>query len=192
MQGGSSRPTPSSEGVALLPHALRGRLRHDRRVERRAVRPQDRHERLAQRVLAHGRRLGRGSLDRGRLRSQQAVEAERTNLAVILARLSTGVISLEPDRTLRTVNQAAVAILGADIEACIGRPLAKAGAGSALFEQFEAACSAHLDAGQTEWREQLVLQGESTRRVLMCACTTLSGRSANRAQLPLGSRVSST
>jgi len=108
-------------------------------------------------------------------RSQAAVEAERTNLAVILARLSTGVISLEPDRTLRTVNQAAAAILGADIENGIGKPLKTAGTGSTLFEQFEAACSAHLDAGQTEWREQLVLQGDSTRRVLMCACTTLSG-----------------
>ena len=49
-------------------------------------------------------------------RSQQAVEAERANLAVILARLSTGVISLEPDRTMRTANQAAGAILGADVE----------------------------------------------------------------------------
>lgn len=108
-------------------------------------------------------------------RSQQAVEAERANLAVILARLSTGVLSLEPDRTVRTMNQAAGAILGADVARCIGQPLAQAGAGSPLFEQFEAACSAHLDAGRTEWREQLILQGESTRRVLMCACTTLSG-----------------
>ena len=108
-------------------------------------------------------------------RSQQAVEAERANLAVILARLSTGVISLEPDRTMRTANQAACTILGADVESVIGKPLAEAGKGSALFEQFEPACSAHLDAGQTEWREQLVLQGESSRRILMCACTTLSG-----------------
>ncbi|MBB6093375.1 nitrogen fixation/metabolism regulation signal transduction histidine kinase [Povalibacter uvarum] len=108
-------------------------------------------------------------------RSQQAVEAERTNLAVILARLSTGVLSLEPDRTIRTVNQAAAAILNADIEGCVGKPLADAAASSALFGQFEDACSEHLDAGQTEWREQLVLQAENSRRVLMCACTTLSG-----------------
>ncbi|HMN45220.1 MAG TPA: ATP-binding protein [Povalibacter sp.] len=110
-------------------------------------------------------------------RSQQAVEAERTNLAVILARLSTGVISLEPDRTIRTVNQAAAAILNADIESSVGKPLAAAAtdANSALFSQFETACSAHLDSGETEWREQLVLQGETSRRVLMCACTTLSG-----------------
>jgi PAS domain S-box-containing protein len=108
-------------------------------------------------------------------RSQHAVEAERANLAVILARLSTGVISLEPDRTVRTANQAACTILGADVENVIGKPLVEAGKGSSLFEQFDLACSAHLDAGQTEWREQLVLQGESGRRILMCACTTLSG-----------------
>jgi PAS domain S-box-containing protein len=108
-------------------------------------------------------------------RSQHAVEAERSNLAVILARLSTGVISLEPDRTVRTANQAACNILGADVDGVIGKPLSEAGKGSSLFEQFDDACSAHLDAGQTEWREQLVLQAESGRRILMCACTTLSG-----------------
>ncbi|HKR33662.1 MAG TPA: ATP-binding protein [Steroidobacteraceae bacterium] len=108
-------------------------------------------------------------------RSQHVVEAERANLAVILARLSTGVISLEPDRTVRTANQAACTILGAEVDSVVGKPLADAGKGSSLFEQFEVACSAHLDAGQTEWREQLVLQAESGRRILMCACTTLSG-----------------
>jgi nitrogen fixation/metabolism regulation signal transduction histidine kinase len=33
----------------------------------------------------------------------------------------------------------------------------------------------HLNAGETEWREQLVLRGETGRRVLSCACTTLPG-----------------
>ena len=93
-------------------------------------------------------------------RSQQAVEAERANLAVILARLSTGVISLEPDRTVRREPG------GVHDSRCRGRQRSSASRsrrrqGSTLFEQFEAACSAHLDAGQTEWREQLVLQGES-------------------------------
>jgi PAS domain S-box-containing protein len=129
-------------------------------------------------ILVHSfndmtKRLARAREDNRR--SQHAVEAERANLAVILARLSTGVISLEPDRTVRTANQAACTILGADVENVIGKPLAEAGKGSSLFEQFDFACSAHLDAGQTEWREQLVLQGESGRRILMCACTTLSG-----------------
>jgi hypothetical protein len=33
----------------------------------------------------------------------------------------------------------------------------------------------HLNAGETEWREQIVLRGEVGRRVLTCACTTLPG-----------------
>ena len=40
-------------------------------------------------------------------RAQQAAETERANLAVILARLSTGVISLERDWRVRTANRAA-------------------------------------------------------------------------------------
>lgn len=129
-------------------------------------------------VLVHSfndmtKRLARAREDT--VRSQHAVEAERANLAVILARLSTGVISLEPDRTIRTVNRAAGTILGVDIETCIGKPLAQLSGGNTLLEHFASACGAHLDAAQTEWREQLNLQAESTRRVLMCACTTLPG-----------------
>lgn len=129
-------------------------------------------------ILVHSfndmtKRLARARVEMRR--SQQVAEAERANLAVILARLSTGVISLEPDRTIRTANQAAGAILGADVESAIGQPLAQAAAGKSLFEQFQSACSDHLDAGEHEWREQIVLQNGSSRRVLMCACTTLSG-----------------
>ena len=74
-------------------------------------------------ILVHSfndmtRRLARARVEMRR--SQQVAEAERANLAVILARLSTGVISLEPDTTIRTANQAASAILGTDVEALIG------------------------------------------------------------------------
>jgi nitrogen fixation/metabolism regulation signal transduction histidine kinase len=82
---------------------------------------------------------------------------------------------MEPDRTIRTANQAACSILGVDVDAVIGKALSQADDGNKLFAQFQAACSAHLEAGQSEWREQLVLHGETSRRVLMCACTTLSG-----------------
>jgi nitrogen fixation/metabolism regulation signal transduction histidine kinase len=108
-------------------------------------------------------------------RSQQAVEAERANLAVILARLSTGVISLEPDRTVRTANRAAGAIFGIDLEVALRQQFANVGGGNPLFEKFAAACITRLDAGHSEWREQLWLQVDSTRRVLMCTCTPLPG-----------------
>jgi nitrogen fixation/metabolism regulation signal transduction histidine kinase len=47
--------------------------------------------------------------------AQQAAETERANLAIILARLSTGVVSLEPDLRVRTTNRAASMILGDDL-----------------------------------------------------------------------------
>jgi nitrogen fixation/metabolism regulation signal transduction histidine kinase len=119
------------------------------------------------------RRLSRAREETTRI--QQAVESERANLAAVLAGLTTGVISLEADRRIRVANRAAGTILGADLEAGAGRKLAEAAAGQSLVEQFVQAVELHLDAGQTEWREQVTLQANSGRRVLMCACTTLPG-----------------
>jgi PAS domain S-box-containing protein len=106
--------------------------------------------------------------------SQRAVEAEREGLAVILARLSTGVVSLEADLRVRTANQAASAILGVDLESAVGKPWAQAFA-TPLFAQFQTAIGTRLDAGERDWREQIELIGDAGRRVLMCACTTLPG-----------------
>jgi len=49
-------------------------------------------------------------------RSQMLVESERSNLASILARLSTGVLSFDSDLRLRRANQAADQILDADLD----------------------------------------------------------------------------
>ncbi|MEX2496159.1 MAG: ATP-binding protein [Woeseia sp.] len=105
--------------------------------------------------------------------SQAQVEAERANLEVILARLSTGVVSLEADLRIRTANQAAGAILNVDLESRVGELLPEIAAGQPLLQQFVDVARAHLGAGETEWREQIVLRGEVGRRVLTCACTTL-------------------
>jgi nitrogen fixation/metabolism regulation signal transduction histidine kinase len=107
--------------------------------------------------------------------SQAQVEAERANLEVILARLSTGVVSLESDLRIRTANQAAGAILNVDLENRVGELLPDVAAGEPLLEQFLEVATAHMNAGETEWREQIVLRGEVGRRVLTCACTTLPG-----------------
>jgi nitrogen fixation/metabolism regulation signal transduction histidine kinase len=106
-------------------------------------------------------------------RSREAVEAERAGLAVILARLSTGVVSLAPDLTVRTANQAASAILGVDLEAAVGTRFDASINDGELFGQFLAAVKSRLDAGQLDWREQLDLPSDAGRRVLMCACTEL-------------------
>ncbi len=105
--------------------------------------------------------------------SQQAVETERANLAIILARLSTGVVSLESDFRIRTANQAAGAILGIDLDDRVGESLAEIAEQHAMLRQFFDVAQAHMERGDTDWREQIVIKGEVGRRVLMCACTAL-------------------
>jgi len=107
--------------------------------------------------------------------SQAQVEAERANLEVILARLSTGVVSLESDLRIRTANQAAGAILNADLEARVGERLPDVARGNPLLAQLVDIACMHLDRGERDWREQLVLRGEVGRRILTCACTSLPG-----------------
>ena len=113
--------------------------------------------------------------------SQALVEAERTNLEVILARLSTGVLALESDLKIRNANQAASSILGVSLEHRAGEALVDAARGHPLLEQFVDVARVHLDAGETEWREQIVLRGEVGKRVLTCACTALPGDEDNAA-----------
>jgi PAS domain S-box-containing protein len=107
--------------------------------------------------------------------SQQAVESQRAYLAVILSRLSTGVVSLEKDWRIKTANEAAGAILGVDFERAIGLPLAEVAEGRPLLQQFIEVGRGHIEAGDFEWREQIVLRNEVGRRVLMCACSGLPG-----------------
>ncbi len=107
--------------------------------------------------------------------SQALVEAERANLAVILDRLSTGVVALESDLRIRNANAASGGILNVDLENRVGEYLPDVAKGQPLLEQFVDVAQVHLQAGETEWREQIVLRGEVGRRVLTCACTTLPG-----------------
>ncbi|HEX7079801.1 MAG TPA: ATP-binding protein [Gammaproteobacteria bacterium] len=107
--------------------------------------------------------------------SEQKVESERRRLEVILARLSTGVVALEPDMRVRTANAAAGIILNIDLEAHVGDSLVELAKTHPLLGQFLEVSAAKLAEGKSEWREQIVLRGDVGRRVLMCACTALPG-----------------
>ena len=113
------------------------------------------------------------------MHSQQAVERERTRLAIILARLSTGVLAVDRTLTVRTANEAAGAILGTDLSAATGRALPELAAGNERLGQFVAALAVRFAAGREEWREQLDLDGAGGRRTLMCACTALPGEDSD-------------
>lgn len=107
--------------------------------------------------------------------SRQQVERERRKLEVILARLSTGVVSLEADLRIRTANRAASAILGVDLESHVGESVVELAEREPLLSQFVGVVQAHQQSGNPEWREQIMLRAEGGRRVLMCACTELPG-----------------
>ena len=104
-------------------------------------------------------------------RSREAVEQQRERLAVILARLSTGVMVLGEHWQLRIVNEAAGAILAADLGADIGRSLEQVrherGERVARFVQ---QVSQHLQQQPGGWREQIHLPAN---RMLQCACAPL-------------------
>jgi len=107
--------------------------------------------------------------------SQEAVERERERLAIILARLSTGVLAIDRHMTVRMANEAAGAILGTELASATGRPLPELAAGNERLGQFVGALAVRFAAGREEWREQIDLDGTAGRRTLMCACTPLPG-----------------
>jgi nitrogen fixation/metabolism regulation signal transduction histidine kinase len=106
--------------------------------------------------------------------SQQAVERERERLAIILARLSTGVLAID-----RSANESAGAILATDFSGATGRSLPELAANNERLGQFVAALAVRFAAGREEWREQLDLEGSAGRRTLMCACTPLPGEDSD-------------
>ena len=76
---------------------------------------------------------------------------------------------------IRTANQAAGGILGLDLESYVGESLVDLAETRPLLAQFLSVSSAHLDRGDSDWREQIVLRSEVGRRILMCACAALPG-----------------
>ena len=113
-------------------------------------------------------------------RSQEAVERERGRLAVILARLSTGVLAVDRELMVRIANEAAGQIMGVDLTQATGSSLSQLAAGKERFSQFVAALVVRFAAGREEWREQIELDGGSDHRVLMCACTPIGVEGAER------------
>jgi nitrogen fixation/metabolism regulation signal transduction histidine kinase len=105
--------------------------------------------------------------------SRQAVERERERLAVILSRLSSGVLVVDAQLQLLSANQSAGAILGSDLAGMVGESLAAGVGATNLLAGFVSALRARLDSGEREWREQLSLKDEAGARVLLWACTPL-------------------
>ena len=106
--------------------------------------------------------------------SQNLVEAERANLEIILASLSTGVISLESNLIIRTVNKAAGAILNVDFSERRGELLSNLAKEHNVLNELFVVIKKYLDDGVMVWHEQIIVHSDTGRRILTCACSDLS------------------
>ncbi len=105
-------------------------------------------------------------------RSQRQAESERAYLRAVLGRLSSGVLTLDRNHVIHTVNAAAGQILGVDLKRYVGRPLAEVGDANRYLGHFVEALKRQLESGR-EWRQEISLFGAGGRQVLMCRGTTL-------------------
>lgn len=106
-------------------------------------------------------------------RSQQEAEAQHAYLEAVLGRLSSGVLVLDRNRTIRTANISSGKILAADITSMIGKPLSEIARRYQYLDKFVSAVSTDMHK-RGDWREQITLFGASGRQILMCSGTSLS------------------
>jgi nitrogen fixation/metabolism regulation signal transduction histidine kinase len=108
-------------------------------------------------------------------RSQQAVEEQRQYLEAVLARLSSGVVTVDDKACLCTANAAAGQILGVELGTESGRTLEAIAGTHPHMAPLAEAFARHLGAEATDWREEVSLFGPNGRQVLMCRGTPLLG-----------------
>ena len=114
------------------------------------------------------------------IRSESQVESERASVEAILARLSSGVIALEMNLTIRMVNRAAESLLNQSFQDCEGLSLSRLADGNPPLKQIFDILKKHLDNDETEWRQKVRLQFDDGSRVVVCACTALPGSYRSR------------
>jgi nitrogen fixation/metabolism regulation signal transduction histidine kinase len=107
--------------------------------------------------------------------SQQQAEGERAYLRAVLGRLSSGVLTLDRQRTIRTMNAAAGQIFGVEPADYISGPLVALARDHEHLKPFIDAIRPHLAGGESDWRREVIVYGPAGRQVLMCGGASLTG-----------------
>jgi nitrogen fixation/metabolism regulation signal transduction histidine kinase len=106
--------------------------------------------------------------------SMRETENQRAYLKAVLERLSAGVLGLDREGVLRTANHAAETILDVPWTRHIGQPLAALRAMRPDLSPLIDPILKHMREGLREWREEVVVEREGERRVLMLRGTELA------------------
>lgn len=107
-------------------------------------------------------------------KSQQELEAERSRLATILDKMTSGVLVIGQDQKLLTANNSAQQILGAELQEHATQSLDKLSELYPYLEQLFSIIEKWIDSEDTDWREQATFFGASGRQDLMLSGTVLS------------------
>ena len=111
--------------------------------------------------------------------TQRQLETHRAYLEAVLARLSTGVLTLDADARLFTANAAAARILDFDPVTARGLELSTLCERQPHLVPIGDAVTRRLEPGpdrgddSADWREEVRLMGPRGRQILMCSGTTL-------------------
>ena len=107
-------------------------------------------------------------------RSQDEAETQHKYLEAVLERLSSGVLVLDAEKCLRTVNISGGRILGIDdVSEIIGRSFSRICGRYKHLEQLHDVFQSHIDQGQSVWDQQVILFGASGRQALICRGTSI-------------------
>ena len=108
-------------------------------------------------------------------RSQHEAEKQRTYFETVLGKLSSGVLVLDRDNTLRTSNTSADQILNAPMTNLTGQTLDQINDKYNHIEEFSNTIKEHLNDTTEDWREQITLPWKNNQRIMMCSGTSLPG-----------------
>ncbi|MDG4548924.1 MAG: ATP-binding protein [Candidatus Contendobacter sp.] len=105
-------------------------------------------------------------------RGQELVESQRAYLETVLARLSSGVLTLDQAGRLQTCNAAASQILGVDLRSLIGADRQRIVAAQPVLQDLIEAVGPQLNA-TGDWRQEIAWFGGAGRRILLCRGSSL-------------------
>ncbi|MFA7619240.1 MAG: ATP-binding protein [Thiohalomonadaceae bacterium] len=106
-------------------------------------------------------------------RSQRQVEAQRAYLETVLARLSSGVLTVAADGSIRTSNTAAAQILGLAPSAFEGATLQTLAACHAGLTPLTDKVADFMAENEGEWHVEVTLFGPGGRQILICRGSSL-------------------
>ncbi len=114
--------------------------------------------------------------------ARDQIEDQRTYLEALLRQLSSGVITLDQDRRVTSVNHSAARILGCETSDLMQRTLSEIKAAVRPLRGFvddilPRLSQAH-EEGHDDWHEQITLFGGSGRQVLLCHGTAMQSEDA--------------